>query len=231
MEKQLGGSLIVWNIGQGQWITKIEKDTCIHYDIGGEIFLYKKTLRRVLSLCDLKINQINISHWDYDHYSYLQSFVKQIPQNRICMNFYQKQFLPAKIDSHLNLIMRCQSNKDTALIYGGKKNLKKSLQKNQSSLVLYDNQLQVLVPGDSPKSEEKKWRADFSNARILILGHHGSKTSTSKWLLDKIGNLKMAVSSARFIRYKHPSRETVDLLKKRKTPLLRTEQWGNLIFY
>lgn len=140
--------------------------------------------------------------------------------------------MPTKIKVELKLIPKCDNKNLThKLVYAGKSDLKNKLQKNQSSLVVYSIKHQVLIPGDSPKSEEKKWNSEIYSSRILILGHHGSKTSTSKMLLDSLKNLKMAVASARFNRYKHPSLETVIKLKKRKTPLLKTEQWGNLIFY
>ena len=88
----------------------------------------------------------------------------------------------------------------------------------------------VLAPGDSSRAEESRWisRLPLAEVSILVLGHHGSLTSTSSALLENLKNLKMAVASARFRRYGHPHREVVDELNRVRVPLLRTEEWGTI---
>ena len=29
---------IIWNSGQGQWVTQVTNETCTHFDFGGEVF-------------------------------------------------------------------------------------------------------------------------------------------------------------------------------------------------
>ncbi|WP_413584632.1 ComEC/Rec2 family competence protein [Bdellovibrio sp. HCB274] len=89
-----------------------------------------------------------------------------------------------------------------------------------------------LFPGDSPIKAESLWQGLpwVTNARVLVLGHHGSRTSTSEELLDHLPVLKMAIASARWERYKHPHAEVIYRLKKRQIPLLKTEDWGNIWF-
>jgi competence protein ComEC len=88
----------------------------------------------------------------------------------------------------------------------------------------------VLIPGDSTRTQEKIWVRAFrkiSQTRILVLGHHGSRTSTSKELMRTL-NLNMAIASARFRRYGHPHREVRAQLQRARVPLLRTEDWGTI---
>ena len=33
---------IIWNVGQGQWVTAVEFDRCLHFDFGGEFFQLKE---------------------------------------------------------------------------------------------------------------------------------------------------------------------------------------------
>jgi competence protein ComEC len=89
-----------------------------------------------------------------------------------------------------------------------------------------------LMPGDSPRKQENLWRLDpdFHSAKILVLGHHGSHTSTSEILLKSLPQVRMAVSSARWARYHHPSPEVITVLRRQHIALLRTEDWGNLWF-
>lgn len=89
-----------------------------------------------------------------------------------------------------------------------------------------------LFPGDSPARLEKIWihRIPKDQPQILILGHHGSKTSTSDELLEHFSSLKIAVASSRMKKYGHPHPETLRKLRKRKIPILLTEEWGNIWF-
>ncbi|MGE5084974.1 MAG: hypothetical protein ACM3MG_01640, partial [Bacillota bacterium] len=98
---------------------------------------------------------------------------------------------------------------------------------SNSHVVKFEN---TLLPGDSPQQEEKFWKNQswIQNTKILVLGHHGSKTSTSAELIASLPNLQMAIASARWARYKHPHPATVAILQKYHIPLLRTEDWGNI---
>lgn len=55
-----------------------------------------------------------------------------------------------------------------------------------SSVFLVQNQF--LIPGDSTEKAEKIWSLDprLPLARVFILGHHGSSTSTSEILLEHL---------------------------------------------
>lgn len=37
-EKSSRRYLVIWNIGQGQWVTAINETICFHFDMGGEFF-------------------------------------------------------------------------------------------------------------------------------------------------------------------------------------------------
>jgi competence protein ComEC len=89
-----------------------------------------------------------------------------------------------------------------------------------------------LIPGDSTAPQEKIWsyHGNMQKTGFLLLGHHGSRTSTSEELLSQLPHLKVAIASARFARYGHPHLEVVRRLKKYHVALLKTEDWGNLWF-
>jgi competence protein ComEC len=88
----------------------------------------------------------------------------------------------------------------------------------------------ILIPGDSPIKQERIWGHNSdTRSQILILGHHGSRTSTSDTLLNHLPNLKFAIASARKSVYGHPHKEVLQRLKTHHIPLLRTEVWGNII--
>lgn len=102
---------------------------------------------------------------------------------------------------------------------------------NDQSHVSFDPRFHALFPGDSPRAQEKRWFPQAPlDTRILVLGHHGSRTATSHQLVARLRHLKMAIASARFKKYGHPHIETKARLKQAHVPLLKTEDWGHLIF-
>jgi competence protein ComEC len=221
-------SFIVWNVGQGQWTTLVDSQFCYHFDMGGE----RSPLSQVKRVCAEKENRIYLSHWDWDHISFAlkaQKILKKaclaIPplgkssayKMRI-LKAYKKCDLPSTADISLQELTHF-TPEDL-----GKKT-------NDLSHVLVAEK-SILIPGDSTSQQEKIWSYEkgLLQTRLLVLGHHGSKTSTSDELLSHLPRLKIAVASARQARYGHPHFEVLERLKKYRVPVLRTEDWGNIWF-
>lgn len=222
---------VVWNVGQGAWVTHIEPGECRHYDVGGEFGSFRTIKKTLIFHCGYKVNRLNLSHWDYDHFLNIPSLAKSVP--RLCWEYIPTFFRNKKsAEKVLNLNIPNCSIKD---------NLKDSFLKlwvpstakdtNGSSTIFFEEN--VLMTGDSPIQQEKIWVReieDLAFTRILILGHHGSRTSTGRDLLSHLPNLKFVVASARYAKYKHPHQDTLSRLSKFKIPVLKTEDWGNIWF-
>jgi len=215
---------VVWNIGQGQWVTHVQGDTCLHYDIGGEISFARDLKIQIQRLCFSRRNEIYVSHWDFDHYSFIEPMARWVPQ--LCWADFPEWLLQkksvAKVHS-LNIPLCSLPAK--ALSWRPK--LYKST--NESSAVRSEQH--VLIPGDSPITKEKSWLQHFQNwdrVQVLILGHHGSRTSTGLALLQNLRKVKFAIASARYAKYHHPHQATLDRLQKQKVPVLKTEDWGHI---
>ncbi len=206
-------NFVVWDVGQGAWSTWIFNGECLHFDMGGEKFPWPE----ILSHCQYKKNQVYITHDDWDHVNGLFYFQKQAPD--ICV-FYPKvsrrkifTLVPAckKIPPDLQIISQGSNSKD----------------RNASSLI-YLFRKQVLITGDAPKSEEVQWYWKIpTRLRLLLIGHHGSRTSTSDKLL-RHSRPQLAVVSARQKRYGHPHPNVKTRLKKQRIPMLRTEILGSI---
>lgn len=223
----LASEFVVWNVGQGQWVSEIHKNFCLHFDMGGE----KSPEPSVHQACALKRNFIHLSHWDLDHISYVKSFARHHPLS--CLLPISAE-APSRWKARLLSNLKICSPSEIESLKGQMQWIyhpAHARNSNDSSEVMYSKLFQVLIPGDSPKTQEKIW-ADLAPGRTqgLILGHHGSRTSTSVQLLENLSHLKWAVATARKARYGHPHKEVVELLKKEKVPLLKTEDWGHLHF-
>ncbi|MEK2645949.1 ComEC/Rec2 family competence protein [Bdellovibrio sp. BCCA] len=213
--------VVVWNVGQGQWVTAVSPSNCIHFDMGGEFFPWGK----ILNSCATKKNFVFLSHWDWDHIGALSKNPVRSQLKDLCI------FLPPLGSSSTRKMELLKNFRSCEAASASDMDiwtpLKNKNSNEQSRVVLYRN---ILLPGDSPSSQEKIWRhlSWVHRSRVLILGHHGSATSTSAELLQSLPSLKLSISSARWARYKHPHSTTEYRLIKRHIPLLRTEDWGNI---
>lgn len=215
---------IVWNIGQGQFTSLVTPTKCLHFDAGGEFSVFA----RVKRLCYKKTNMFYFSHWDWDHISFAQEFQKK--QFRMCVRF-PTYGTKKKFAQHLfKKLQQCSETElpaEVKTVFQGSNDPKAS--SNDQSMVYQIKD--ILIPGDSTAQEEKIWTHHLpGNIHFLVLGHHGSRSSTSQQLLSQLPLLKQAICSARKQKYNHPHGEVVGRLRKNKTPLLKTEEWGHIAF-
>lgn len=211
---------VVWNVGQGQWVSFIRQDRCYHFDAGGEFFPWKK----IKSACGARENIFFLSHWDWDHIGALAkpAFHRALKNSCLWEPPLGKSSVTKK--RLLEKLAPCPRFKSDHSSWRPR-SFKKT---NDASRVYFMDR--ILMPGDSPMTQEKLWKdqAWITPTRVLILGHHGSNTSTSTDLLAQMPQLKISVSSARWRRYFHPHPQTQVRLRHQKVPLLRTEDWGNI---
>lgn len=211
---------VVWNVGQGQWTTLIEGSNCYHFDIGGEFFPFSK----IEKTCRAKKNQLYLSHFDWDH---LNGLKKVIHWENFCLMDAPSQKSDKQKNQLVQKISKCTESIPPFIqkIFNGQSNHKS----NAQSQVFTASS--ILLSGDSLEEQEKTWSNRLKEPiHGFILGHHGSQSSNSDLLIQKIRHASWAVASSRWKRYHHPHPVIRERLKKFKIPLLLTEDWGNLIF-
>lgn len=105
---------------------------------------------------------------------------------------------------------------------------KGALKSNESSRIYISDR--IVFPGDAGARTERRVSGAYvlENARILVLGHHGSRTSTSEEWLGKLKRIRLSIASARRKRYGHPHPVVIDRMRKRGIPVVITEDWGNV---
>ena len=88
----------------------------------------------------------------------------------------------------------------------------------------------MILTGDASKNVEPQIikECNMKNIDILKVGHHGSKTSTSKDFVDKLKPKNAVISVGKDNRYGHPNKETIEILKG--TEIYRTDEKGGLMF-
>lgn len=90
-----------------------------------------------------------------------------------------------------------------------------------------------IFTGDSPISVEKYLVGKNGGAlhsTVIKLGHHGSKTSSSKVFLSAVDPEYAVISAGKDNKYGHPHKEVTDLLTELKIPSISTAEQGTIIF-
>lgn len=103
---------------------------------------------------------------------------------------------------------------------------------NDNSSIIYTelNNHKFLFMGDAGVEVEKNIieKYNLQNIDVLKVGHHGSKTSSSKEFIDEINPKYGAISVGKNNRYGHPNDEVLDTLDESK--IYRTDQDGCIMF-
>ncbi|HBM4140089.1 TPA: DNA internalization-related competence protein ComEC/Rec2, partial [Listeria innocua] len=103
---------------------------------------------------------------------------------------------------------------------------------NDDSIVLkaiLDNKTWIFT-GDLEASGEKALLDKSIKADILKVGHHGSKTSTSKAFVNQVKPTYAIISCGLKNRFGHPHKETIDTLEEAEAMIFRTDLQGEIIY-
>jgi competence protein ComEC len=101
---------------------------------------------------------------------------------------------------------------------------------NDNSVVLkitYGD-VSFLLPGDAEGDAEQVYARQLDHIDVLKVGHHGSKTSTSDYLLNKIYPDISVISVGKGNSYGHPSIITLNKLAKSHSEIYRTDINGDI---
>ncbi len=257
--------LVIWNVGQGQWVTWVTQTRCEHFDMGGERADWK-LLRK---LCGARQNKVHFSHWDLDHINLVPKVrsvlrdiciatypiglppqpykLKMLKKISACENANSLSKSMAKSSpqslTRQKLTDSASSTKSTPEIkrqfftsvrarwarLRSFRNRRSARPDTNATSQIYAIQGLALIPGDSTKQQEEIWSDYLSGSgrlKWLILGHHGSQTSTSPALLAKLKHLKIGIASCRQQRYGHPHASVTARLQQQGVSVLTTEDWG-----
>ncbi|MBR3661221.1 MAG: hypothetical protein IKN63_04930 [Bacilli bacterium] len=103
---------------------------------------------------------------------------------------------------------------------------------NDNSNVIYTelNGYRFMFMGDASITTEKEIldKYDLPDIDALKVGHHGSRTSSSKEFIDEINPKYSIISVGKNNRFRHPNKEVLNTLKDSK--IYRTDENGSIMF-
>jgi len=232
--------VIFFDVGQGDsvFIETPEKHQIL-IDGGPDISVLER-LGESMPFYDRTIDLIVLTHPDHDHMAGLIEVLKRYRvENVLWTNIIKDgseydQF--KKMIEQSNIVtarfgQRISSGKGFVMdiihpfedLAGQKiKNL------NNTSIInrVFFGQQVFLLTGDASKSIEKKLieKEIDLKANVLKLGHHGSKTSTSREFIEAVNPEIGVISCGKDNRYNHPDPEVLAILNQYGINILRTDQ-------
>ena len=111
-----------------------------------------------------------------------------------------------------------------------------NFESNDASLVgkLVYGESSFMFVGDSSLYTENliEWNetTETLDSDVLLIGHHGSRTSSSLLWLEKVSPEIAIISAGKNNRYGHPHKELLDRLLSLNIPYLATYEKGSVIF-
>ena len=183
-----------------------------------------------------KIDNLILTHGDADHMGDAINIVENIKVNKVIFNCGSYNNLEKNLIKTLEKKKIKYDSCIESLEMGSHKlkflNTKKYNNENDNSSVIYlkYNNMKFLFMGDAGVDKEKDIleKYNMSNIDVLKVGHHGSKTSSSKKFIDEINPKYGVISVGKNNKYGHPNKEILNTLSNSK--IYRTDEDGSIMF-
>ena len=198
-------------------IKKIDYIICSHFDTDH--------IEGLLTVMDeLKVKNVVISKQLEDSQNY-QKFKQIINKNKIKVIVIQKED-KLKIEKDLYF----------DIIWPDNENVVRENILNNNSIVCKLNykSFSMLFTGDIEKIAEKQILEEYKdslktlNATILKVGHHGSKTSTTKEFLEAINPKIAVIGVGKNNKFGHPNEDVIKRLDSMNIKIYRTDKSGEI---
>ncbi|MCL1966810.1 MAG: MBL fold metallo-hydrolase, partial [Fibromonadales bacterium] len=184
-----------------------------------------------------KIDAMIISHPHADHYGNAADVLKEFPVQELwttecaqsvrdpgwqaVLNMARAKGLEIKnLRTGLNLreeMLLSKTDWNITVLYPDSLLCDKNQNNNSIVLNIHGLGQTLFLTGDLEKQGERALAEAYSNtplikADILKLGHHGSKTSSTRDFLERVSPSSAIISVARKNHYRHPSKEVLERL-------------------
>ena len=183
-----------------------------------------------------KINTLITTHGDYDHMGESLNIVNNFKVGDVILNcgFLNglEQELITLLDKKHIKYSKCINQLDISPIKLYFLNSGKYDNENDNSNVIYlkYDGIKFLFMGDASTVVEQDLLSKYNlkDINFLKIGHHGSKTSSSKEFIEEINPNYSIISVGKNNRYGHPNKEVLENLKD--SNIYRTDIDGSIMF-
>ena len=237
-------SVTAIDVGQGDSIlikTKKNKGNIL-IDTGGDInsAAHNIAQNRIVPYLKAegikKLNYLILTHGDFDHMGEAINLVNNFKVEKVIFNCgefnnLEKELikvLDKKEIKYYSCIKKLNIDKNKLYFLQTKEYDNEN--DNSNVIITELDGYKFMFMGDASSTTEKEILDKYNLPYIDVLkvGHHGSKTSSSKDFINKINPMYSVISVGKNNRYGHPNKEVIDNLENSK--IYRTDQDGSIMF-
>lgn len=239
VEKVEGIRFDVLDVGQGQCVVATSGDMCAVIDCGGDKEADHIAISHLLKNRIDDIDAMILTHAHADHANGAGYLADTIPTEAVYMPSTDRENatfinLAKQADDECKVIF---VENDMTVELGDMKidilTLPPGNDENENGIVVIvrDGEYETLITGDIPSQKEKLVLDRVPDCESYIVGHHGSKSSSSQALLNKALPELSVISVGVGNSYGHPSSETLRRIKSIGSVVMRTDVDGTVTFY
>lgn len=219
----------ILDVGQGLAVVINTANHILIYDTGMKFYqggdMAKLAIIPYLNILGIKkLDKVVISHPDLDHRGGLVSLEEKYPIGELLVDKVAFYHRGKACHNHPTWQWDGVSFQFLAIT-------KKFRDKNNSSCILQikNSEGSVLLTGDIEKLAEDYLVATYGKqlqSDILLIPHHGSKTSSSSVFIRQVAPQYAVISSGFDNRYHFPHQQTINTLQKQKIAIFNTSECG-----
>ena len=207
-------------------------------DTGGNIYsnYSRNIIQYIKSLGMNKIKTLILSHGDYDHMGEAITLVNNFKVEKVIFNCgafndLEKELIKV-LDKKKIKYYSCikELNIDKNKLHFLQTREYDNENDNSNVIIAELDGYKFMFMGDASSVTEKEILSKYNlpDIDVLKVGHHGSKTSSSKDFINEINPKYSIISVGKNNRYGHPNKEVLDNLEKSK--IYRTDEDGSVMF-
>ncbi len=242
--------MIAADVGQGNAVIVRTANHTLVYDAGPRYSVDSDAGHRVLvPLLRTKnesVDTVMLSHRDIDHSGGIKSVLAMHPKASFVTSIESTHELQS-----IRPAQRCMAGQawqwdgvDFAVLHPSAADYESPQKSNAMSCVLRISTLQasVLLAGDIELAQEAKLVSDQQNgdpgnlnstvlkSNVLLVPHHGSKTSSSAAFLDAVQPQIAVVQAGYRNRFGHPAPNVLERYKERNVKVMDTARCGAMLW-
>ena len=229
------------DVGQGQCVLLQSGGNTFLVDCGGDYDEETADLaaETLLSMGISRIDGLIISHYDRDHCGGAEYLAQRIKIDRAYLPVPREPGpLSDRVIRGLSGTEIIWMEEDMELRFGESQirifapRPGNSDNESCAAVLFQRGKYDTLITGDLPASREL-WlleNQELPDLEVLVVGHHGSKTSTCQELLDQCAPDVAMISAGDGNPYGHPALPVLERLEQAGCRILRTDQMGTITY-
>ena len=235
-------SVMALDVGQGESVALYTREKAVLVDCGSSNSYISAGARAADQLESIGIHRLSavaVTHYHADHTNGLEELLARMPVERLLLPEIQDEYgvrdrllaLARELDIPVTMVT------DTYQFPMGQAMLTVyppvgagDLNEQGLTFLCSAGDFDALITGDMAGNTEKKLveRFDLPDIEVLVVGHHGSRYSSTDAFLQQV-RPETAIISVGDNSYGHPTQEAMDRLSRNGAAVYRTDRQGNVL--